>query len=326
MALVYRIRKKWPISECLKLKLLLHSRDMKKITLAGEFPFTEEQSERLRSLGEVNTVTFSSSEEWLDSVQDSDVILSDGDYLLENLERLQNVFVTYPYIELGAFDAEKLKERGVFVANTSGSNRDAIVEWVMFAVLSLFRKFPEYLNTPETKPFALHNSLVGKKVLIVGKGSIGSRIGEVCNVFKMEVDFYTRQDNLAEKSTNADLIINALNCNSSSKNLLDEKFFLGLKTGSYFVTFARPYTYDVDGLIKSIDAGVVAGAGIDCDPEEPFDTENAFYQKCLNHPKVLVTPHVAFSAKEASAQGRETAIQNIEAYLRGEPQNILIKI
>jgi phosphoglycerate dehydrogenase-like enzyme len=70
----------------------------------------------------------------------------------------------------------------------------------------------------------------------------------------------------------------------------------------------------------------VAGAGIDCDPEEPFDTENAFYQKCLNHPKVLVTPHVAFSAKEASAQGREVAIQNIEAYLQGDPQNILTKI
>lgn len=298
---------------------------MKRITLAGEFQFTNEQSERLRALGEVKTVSFSSSEEWLERVQNSDVIFSDGDYLLENLERLENVFVTYPYIELGAFDAEKLKERGVLVANTSGSNRDAIVEWVMFAVLSLFRKFHDYLNTTVTKPFALHNSLVGKKVLIVGKGNIGERIGDVCRAFKMEVDFFTRQDILGEKSADADLVINALNCNSSSMNLLDERFFLGLKAGSYFVTFARPYTYDIDGLIKSIDAGIVAGAGIDCDPEEPFDTANAFYQKCLSHSKVLVTPHVAFSAKEASAQGRETAIQNIEAYLRGEPQNILNK-
>lgn len=298
---------------------------MKKITLAGEFPFTEEQKERLQALGEVKSVNFSSSEEWLAAVQSSDVILSDGDYLLENLRHLENVFVTYPYIELGAFDSQKLNERGVLVANTKGSNRDAIVEWVMFAVLSLLRKFPDYLNIHETKPFALHNSLVGKKVLIIGKGSIGTRIGDICNAFNMEVDFFTRKDNLAEKSADAELVINALNCNSSSKNLLDENFFMGLKAGSHFVTFARPYTYDIDGLLKSLDAGIVAGAGIDCDPEEPFDTENAFYQKCLNHPKVLVTPHVAFSAKEASAQGREIAIQNIEAYLGGKPQNILSK-
>lgn len=298
---------------------------MKKIAIAGEFPFTEEQNTRLQAIGEVKNVSFSSSEEWFASVQGSDVIFSDGDYLLENLERLENVFVTYPYIELGAFNADKLKEQGVFVSNTKGSNCDAIVEWVMFAVLSLFRKFPDYLNIPDTKPFALHNSLVGKKVLIIGRGSIGTRIGDVCSAFNMEVDFFTRQDNLAEKSANVDLVINALNCNALSKNLLDEKFFMGLKPGSYFVTFARPYTYDIDGLIKSIDAGIVIGAGIDCDPEEPFDTENAFYQKCLNHPKVLVTPHVAFSAKEASAQGREIAIQNIEAYLSGKPQNVLKK-
>jgi phosphoglycerate dehydrogenase-like enzyme len=299
---------------------------MKKITLAGDFPFTDEQKARLQALGQVNQVSFSSSAEWLEAVKGSDVILSDGDYLYDNLEKLENVFVTYPYIEIGAFDAEKLKERSVFVANTQGSNREAIVEWVMFAVLSLFRKFPEYLNTPTTKPFALHNSLVGKKVLIVGKGSIGSAIGEVCRAFKMDVDFHTREDSLSEKSAGADLVINALNCNSSSKNLLDKNFFMNLKSGSYFATFARPYTYDIDGLIKSIDTGIVAGAGIDCDPEEPFDTENAFYQKCLSHPKILVTPHVAFAAKEASAQGREVAIQNIEAYLRGEPQNILTKI
>lgn len=300
---------------------------MKKITLAGEFPFTEEQEARLAALGEVKNVSFfSSSEEWLTAVQGSDVILSDGDYLLENLEHLENVFITYPYIELGAFDSQKLKERGVLVANTKGSNREAIVEWVMFSVLSLFRKFPDYLNVTETKPFALHDSLFGKKVLIIGKGSIGTGVADACKAFKMEVDFYTREDDLSQKSASADLIINALNCNSSSKNLLDENFFMSLKTGSYYVTFARPYTYDIDGLIKSLNAGIVAGAGIDCDPEGPFDTENAFYQKCLNHPRVLVTPHVAFSAKEASAQGRETAIQNIEAYLRGEPKNILKKI
>lgn len=300
---------------------------MKKITIAGSLPFADDQKARLDTFGQVRTVNdYTSADEWLTAVQGSDVILSDGDYLLENLEKLENVFVTYPYIELGAFDSEKLKEKGVLVANTRGSNRDSIIEWVLFTTLSLFRKFPEYLNTTETKPFTLNQSLAGKNVLIVGKGSIGTGIGEVCKAFKMNVDFYTREDDLAAKSKGADLIINALNCNSSSKNLLNEEFFMNLKQGSYYVTFARPYTYDIDGVLKSLDAGILAGAGIDCDPEAPFDTTNEFYKKCVQHDKVLVTPHVAFATKEASANGREIAIQNIEAYLKGTPQNILTKV
>jgi phosphoglycerate dehydrogenase-like enzyme len=141
----------------------------------------------------------------------------------------------------------------------------------------------------------------------------------------MDVDFFNRGDNLAEKSKDADLIINSLNCNSTSKNLLDEKFFSGLKAGSYYLTFSRPYTYDIDGLIKAINSGIVAGAAIDCDPEDFGDTTNEFYQKCLANSKILVTPHIAFSTKQAVAKGREIAIQNIESFIKGNPQNILNK-
>lgn len=300
---------------------------MKKIIITGDFPFTEDQKTRLESLGEVKTIAdCPSAEEWLASVEGADAILSDGDYLLENLANLKNVFVTYPYIELGVFNSQTLKEKGVLVANTQGSNRNSIIEWVMFMILSLFRKFPKYLNITESQPFTLNQSLANKKVLIIGKGSMGTGIGELCKNFKMSVDYFTREDNLKEKSLEADLVINALNCNSSSKNLLNEDFFMSLKQGSYYISFVRNYTYDLDGMLKSLDAGILAGAAIDCDPESSYDTTNEFYQKCLRHDKVLVTPHIAFATKEASTNGREIAVQNIEAYLKGTPQNILTKI
>jgi len=196
----------------------------------------------------------------------------------------------------------------------------------MFMILSLFRKLPSYLNIAEGVPFVLNQSLVGKKVLIVGKGSIGTSIGEVCESFKMNVDYFTREDNLKDKAADADLIVNALNCNSSSKNLLDEDFFMSLKKGSYYVTFARQYTYDLQGMTKSLDADILVGAGIDCDPEEPYNVDNEFYQTCLKHEKILVTPHVAFATSEASANGRETVVQNIEAYCKDAPQNVITKI
>jgi len=132
-------------------------------------------------------------------------------------------------------------------------------------------------------------------------------------------------DALAASSKDADLVINSLNCNSSSQNLLDETFFMNLKKGAYYLTSSRPYTYDIDGLIKSINAGKVAGAAIDCDPEEFGDTTNVFYKRALSNSKILVTPHIAFSTKQAVAKGGEIAIQNIESFLKGKSKNILRK-
>ena len=74
----------------------------------------------------------------------------------------------------------------------------------------------------------------------------------------MEVSFFEKGDNLYSTSKDSDLIINALNCNITSKNLLDESFFMQLKKGCYYISFVRQYTYDLDGLVKAIDAGVIA--------------------------------------------------------------------
>jgi len=298
---------------------------MKKITILG-IDLSDEHKKRLELVGDLNIFESPTSvEDFVQKTEDAYVVFSDGDYLLKSLSKLRNVFVTYSYIELGVFDTEELAKSGVTIANAQGGNRDSIVEWTIYIIISLFRKFGPMIRAKENFPVELQQSLVGKKVLIIGHGSIGSQVGKICEAFGMNVDFFNRGNNLLENSKDADLIINSLNCNTSSKNLLDENFFMNLKKGSYFVTFSRPFTYNIDGLMKSIDAGIIAGAGIDCDPEDFGDTTNAFYQKCLSNEKILVTPHIAFSTKQAVANGREIAVTNIEAFLKGTPKNILKK-
>ncbi len=299
---------------------------MKKTIVLG-INFNGEQKQRLEKVSEVKYVESpETSEEFMSSVAGFDVICSDGSFLLENLPKLKNVFITYPFIELGAFDSEALKKNGVLVANTKGSSRDTIAEWVMFMILALFRQFIPLVRATKNPPFELHESLAGKKALIVGKGNIGTRIGDLCQTFGMIIDFFARGDNLTKKSKDADIIINSLNSNSTSKNLLDEKFFSSLKKGAYFVSYVRHYTFDINSLLKAIDSGVVAGAAIDSDPEEVFETTSDFYQKALSNKKILVTPHIAFSTKQASANGREFALENIEAFLAGTPKRILAKV
>jgi len=299
---------------------------LKKITIIGTIRFSPEQVKRLESLGDVKIVpTPDSADGWLNISQESDVICSDGSGLLDNIYHLKNVFVTYPYIELGYFDSKRLEKNKVIIANTQGSNRDSIVEWVIFMSIALFRKFPSMINAKADIPLEFHEGLSGKKALIVGKGNIGTKIGSVCTSLGMSVDFFTRGDNLVEKASKADLIINSLNCNSTSKNLLDKKFFASVKKGAYFVSFVRPYTYDLDGIIDSLNNNILQGAAIDCDPEKPGDTSNNFYKKAVSHKKILVTPHIAFATQQARKNGVETVVQNIEAFINGKPRNILIK-
>src|SRR3989344_4277726 len=298
---------------------------MPKILVLGA-NLNNDQKARLEALGEVKYLPSpSNSDELVKQTQRADILYSNGAFLLESLSKLKNVFVTYPYIELGVFNSEKLKKNGVLVANAQGGNRPSIIEWVMFMTLSLFRKFAPMVRATKNFPVELQESLNGKKVLIVGKGSIGAKIMIPCEAFGMKVDFFKRGDDLLEKLGDVDLVINALNCNSTSKNLLDEKFFMSLKKGAYFVSFVRQYTYSLDGLIKAINRGIVGGAAIDCDPEKFGDTTNEFYRKALSNPKILVTPHTAFSTKQAIANGAEIAVQNIESFVKGKPQNILTK-
>jgi len=298
---------------------------MKKIITFG-INLKDEYKKRLEAIGDLKSLESPESvEDFLAKAEGVDVIYSDGDYLLESLPKLKNVFVTYPYIELGSFSSEELAKNEVLVANARGGNRDSIVEWVMYMALSLFRQFFPKVRATENFPFELQESLSGKKVLIVGHGNIGSQIGVLCQAFGMEVKFFERGGDLLAGSKDADLVVNALNCNPSSKNLLDEAFFINLKPGCYFVTFVRPYTYDIDGLIKAINNEIITGAAIDCDPESFGDTTNEFYQRALSNSKILVTPHIAFSTKQASANGREIAIQNIEAFIKGELKNVVKK-
>lgn len=299
---------------------------MTRITLIGSWNFTPEQMDRLNSLGKITNVDVpSSGQEWKKISQETDVICSDGNNLLENLYELENVYVTYPFIELGNFDSNRLEENGVIISNTAGSNRDSIVEWTIFMILSLLRNFISKVRVENNIDFEATESLVGKNLLIIGKGTIGEQIGIVGKTLGMNVDYFTRNDNLKEKSSNADVIVNALNCNPTSMNLLNEEFFLSLKKGSYFISFGRLFTYDLDGMIKALDNEILAGAGIDCDPEGSGDTQNEFYQKCLSNDKILVTPHIAFSTKQALSNGKEFVVQNIEAFAKGEPTNILKK-
>lgn len=296
------------------------------IVVTGSMPFSAEQIRRLQRVGRVTRAgVASSADEWLKQVEGADVVCSDGMFVAGNLERLHDVFVTFPFVEIGSFDSGALARRNVTVANARGSNRDSVVEWAVFMALSLLRRFPDYVNTDRELRFERGESLSGQNVCVIGAGDIGSQLGKVLGALRANVRYVTRDDDLMTAAEGCQLIVNSLSATPSSAQLLDRSFFRALAPGSYFVSYVRPHTFDVKALLEALDDGILAGAAIDCDPQMPFDTANDYYRTLAAHEKVLATPHVAFATTQAGKQSLDTVVENIEAFANGRPRNVVVK-
>jgi phosphoglycerate dehydrogenase-like enzyme len=163
---------------------------------------------------------------------------------------------------------------------------------------------------------------VGKNILILGKGNVGIRVGEICKVLKMNVDFFTRKDNLKKKIKNKDVVINCLGVNETSKNLLNIDFFDSLKY-VFFISISNNEIYDKKAMFNALKEGRIIGAAIDDGTMNVGDTNNSFYQKLLKHPKIIATPHIAYNTDYTDKLGNKIMIDNVEAYLKKKPINLI---
>lgn len=300
----------------------------RKIVIIGNIiNLSKQQIERLRKIGQVRVVANCASlEDWQNAIQGANIICCDQkEYLLASIYNLKDVFITYPYVEIGDFDSRRLEKQGVYIANAKGANRAAVIEWTSYMILALLRKFPGVTNPNHSLNCELTQSLLGKRALIIGKGNIGTGVGEICIAFGMQVDYATRADNPANKAICADVIINCLSCNQTTNKLLDVAFFTSCKPGSYFVSFAMPYTYSVAGLIAALRNQTLAGAAIDFAETLYGDISHPDYKALAKAPNMLLTPHTAFATEQTGKNGLEIMVQNVEAFAAGRPQNILTK-
>jgi len=301
-----------------------------KIAITQNFGFSAEQIKRLKKIGNVKFYDSNpqSPEEWLERVKGADVICSEEFGLKENLNNLKNVFISYPFVALGGIDENILKKNEVILANSPGCNKEAVSEWIINMILNLMRKFTEYVRNDN---FSFENisetplSLKNKNITILGKGNVGVKVGELCCAFGMNVEYFTKKDNLIDKVRKADIIVNCLSSNKSTENILDRKFFFSLKKGSYFITITKKEIYDSDAMIKALKKGILRGVADDCGGERVGDANSNYYKKLLKYKHILATPHIAWNSDISIYNGNDMAIKNIEAYLSGNPINLVLK-
>jgi phosphoglycerate dehydrogenase-like enzyme len=219
-------------------------------------------------------------------------------------------------------DLEAAQAAEIMVCNVRDYSIEAVAEktigLMLFAANRLLEANRSVISGKwEFKDF-IGRELKGRTLLLVGCGQIGRRVSELASAFDMNVLIArsnTSSAQLDELLPHADFI--SLHCpyTSNTRHLISDPQFFRMKSGVILINNGRGGVIDEAALHRALDSGQVSYATMDVFESEPPSPDHPL----LHHARVFVTPHCTWNTEESIKRLTETAIQNIEAFLRGTP-------
>lgn len=246
---------------------------------------------------------------------------------------LGNFGVGYNHIDVAA-----AKQAGVLVSNTPDVLTDATADIAMTLLLATARRAGEGERLVRSGNWGgfgpkdlLGTHVTGKTVGIVGMGRIGQAIARRCHFgFGMDVVFYNRSakavdfpatqlPTLADTMGAADFVVVATPGGAATTHLIDSAALSAMKPSSIFVNISRGEVVDEPALVAALEAGQIAGAGLDVYENEPVvpDALKAMDQ-------CVLLPHLGSATVETRQAMGQMALDNIIAWSNGNvpPQSV----
>lgn len=270
-------------------------------------------------------------------VQDADIIMLANQPLsaeiinaCPKLKMLSVAFTGVDHIALAACRA-----RNILVCNAAGYSTNAVAELTFGLAISVIRNIvpcDARCRRAETKDGLVGFELFGKTFGVVGTGAIGARVAKIAAAFGCRVLAYSRtekqklldagvqyvsMDELLEQS---DFVSLHVPLTDATRGLINAEAIAKMKQGAVLLNTARGPVVDSEALAAALNAGKLAGAGIDVFEGEPPIAKD--HPLCSAKNTVL-TPHVAFASREALETRADIVFANIEKWLAGAPQNIV---
>ncbi len=263
---------------------------------------------------------------------DADLLAKAG----PQLKLIANFGVGVDHIDLHA-----ARERKILVTNTPGVLTEDTADMTMALILSVPRRLGEGEKLIRAGQWdgwktsgLLGHRINGKTLGIVGMGRIGRAVARRAQGFGIRTIYHNRhrlpegvEAELGARFVDLDTLFSqsdvvSINCphTPETHHLVDAQRLAQMRADAYLVNTARGEVVDEDALIKSLEAGRIAGAGLDVYVNEPHVDP-----RLLKLPNTVLLPHMGSATYEGRAAMGEKVIANIRAWVDGHrpPDQVL---
>lgn len=276
-----------------------------------------------------------------------------GEQIIREIPNLK--LVTTRSTGFDHIDIEACKKQGITICNVPSYGENTVAEHTFALILSLSRRL--FMTCPRFEhDFSIEGlmgfDLKGKTIGVVGAGQIGLHVIRIAKGFGMNVLAYDARQNkllsdvlgfeytsLEDLLARSDIITLHVPYNKYTHHLMNRDKFKLVKKGAILINTARGSIVDTEALIEALDKKILSGAGLDViEGEELIKEEKQLLYDpknievladlvkdhvLLSKDNVVFTPHIAFYSKEAMERILETTVENVTAFVSGNPQNVV---
>jgi phosphoglycerate dehydrogenase-like enzyme len=214
----------------------------------------------------------------------------------------------------------------VTLCDGKGVHTPSVAEWVVGAILVSLHRF-DYLARAQTGHRSAHaevgltEELMGKRVLIVGAGSIGEATAARLAPFGVEITYAARTarngvhgvDELPRLLPRADIVVLLVPLTPQTRGLVNAEFLAAMPNGALLVNAARGPVADTAALTKEFSSGRINGA-LDVSDPEPLPADHPLWDL----PNVVITPHVAGATQGVLGRGYRLVGEQVRRFASGE--------
>ena len=296
--------------------------------------FAEELSDMGHTFTIYDTVP-SGQQELAGRIQDADAVMIANYPFREAAIRSDAAlkYINIAFTGVDHVDIPVCKQLGIHASNASGYSDIAVSELAFSMMLALSRNLPQCdaaVRNGKTKAGLIGTELYGKTLGVIGAGKIGSAVIKIALAFGCKVIAYSRTVkpelellgvefvSLQELMRQSDIVSLHLPQNDTTKGMINAELIGLMKPTAIFINTARGPIVDSQALADALNAGKIAGAGIDVfENEPPIQSDHPL----VTAKNTLLTPHVAFATKEALERRAAIVFENTFAWLHGEIKN-----
>ncbi len=314
----------------MKIKFL----DSHTMSLKDDMDFSQ-----LEKTGEYHGSTITNEDDIAEHSKDSQILITNkikiDDNILEKLPELKLICVIATGYNI--VDIEAAARRNIVVTNVPQYAKYSVSQHAFALILNLASNICRYNNDVKEGKWEKSTSfslltypafeLAGKTMGIIGLGAIGRETAKIAKVFNMDILVYDISDVTAQGYNNSTLeeVLNKSDIISihapltpETRNLITKKELQQMKKTSIIINTSRGGIINETDLARALNSGIIGGAGIDVLTEEPPSNGNPLIGEVKN---LIITPHTAWSSKEARQRLIDVTAENIQSFLSGENKN-----